>query len=109
MINVNNIKTEVRNFARMLRWSFKMAKGERKNILLVSFCGMIEVFCGLMFVWASKNVIDIASKSLEGSLFNGIIILISVILIQIGFSSISLWIAGIMPLSLLNKIKHKLF
>ncbi len=109
MIDFNNIRTEIRNFAQMLRWSFKMAKGERKNILLVSFCGMIEVFCGLMFVWASKNVIDIASKSIEGSLLNGIIILISVILIQIGFSAISLWIDGNMPVRLLNKIKHKLF
>ena len=70
---------------------------------------MIEFFCGLMFVWASKNVIDIASKSIEGSLLNGIIILISVILIQIGFSAISLWIDGNMPVRLLNKIKHKLF
>lgn len=109
MMNPRKIKGEISNFLRMLVWSFRMARGERKEILFVTFCGMVEVFCGLAFVWASKNVIDIASKSTDGDLIYGIIILITVIIVQISFNAISQWVDGNMPIRLVNMIRHKLF
>lgn len=97
------------NFRLVVHWMLSVAKGQWKRISFSCLVGVCEVACSLGFVWASKNVVDIATRAHTGNLFYAACITAVFLVVQLGFSSIDMWINGCMPVDTGNILRHRLF
>ena len=60
-------------------WLRRKMRGIRLRIVLSSVVGILNVCAGLFFVWVSKRLIDIATRSVEGEMKYYIVLLVGVI------------------------------
>lgn len=93
---------------RILQWLYGCSVGQRKRILLSCLLGVCEVGCNLMFVWASKQVIDIATGAKMGSLWGMAIFAASLMAAQLAFSSLDMWLNSCLPVEGSNRLRHRL-
>lgn len=71
-----------------LRWAWALTRGRRMSILFSILIGVIKVILGLLFVWLSKQVIDIAVADREGNIGLFSIFLVSTLVVEIGCSAL---------------------
>ncbi len=94
---------------KMMRWFREHLVGLRFRIVLSSLIGVLGVCTGLFFVWVSKQLIDIASRSAEGNMTHYIILLIATIAVQIILSAWKSRLEVQTDISFKNRVRHKLF
>ncbi len=68
---------------RVWRWLWKNSQGSRVYILLLTVLSIVYSLLMLSFVTASKNVIDIATNVLEGSLMKASLVLVLLLALQL--------------------------
>lgn len=83
--------------------------GIRFRILLISLAGMLNVCAGLFFVWISKQLIDIATRSIEGNMVHYIVLLIATMVGQIILSALKNRLEAENDIYFKNRWRYKLF
>lgn len=89
--------------------AWKLSKGVRRSLgmhLLASTC---HVMASLGFVWACKQLIDVATGTVEGSLTLYAWLLTGVIVLQLTFTGIKNWLAAYCDIAVRNTLRKDLF
>lgn len=89
--------------------AWKLSKGVRRSLgmhLLASAC---HVMSSLGFVWACKQLIDVATGVVEGSLTLYAWLLAGVIVLQLTFTGIKNWLAAYCDIVVRNTLRKDLF
>ena len=55
----------------LLRWLWRVLRGNRRQVVLNASLGLMGVVCSLLMVWAMQRAIDTASGVREGSIYIG--------------------------------------
>lgn len=92
-----------------IRQILKYLQGVRFRIVLNSLAGILNVCAGLFFVWVSKQLIDIATRSIEGNMTHYIVLLIATMCSQIILSALKNRLETETDIYFKNKWRHKLF
>lgn len=92
-----------------LKYIWEVSSGQRGRILLSCFTGILGVAFALAFIYASKQVIDIATKVTEGSLMHAALLTIALLIAQLLCSTADTWISTRMQIETGNALRHRLF
>ncbi len=87
----------------------KYLQGIRFRIVLSSLIGILNVGAGLFFVWISKQLIDIATRSAEGDITHYTLLLVAIMASQIILSAWRNRIESEADIYFKNKWRHSLF
>lgn len=90
-------------------WLRRKMRGIRLRIVLSSVVGILNVCAGLFFVWVSKRLIDIATRSVEGEMKYYIVLLVGVIGLEILFSAWKNRLESQTDICLKNRLRYDLF
>lgn len=97
------------NLKQHIHWFWDASDGNKLRIILGSVIGILNVCTSLFFVWSCKQLIDIATHSLEGEMMHYTILLITTIVLQLFFSAWSNRLENKNDLLLKNNLRHTLF
>lgn len=90
-------------------WFWNAIKGNRLRIALSSIAGILDVCSSLLFVWACKQLIDIATNTVQGNMLHYAILFIVSIVLQIFFSTCYNRLEGLNDAQLKIKLRYNLF
>lgn len=94
---------------RKLKYIWEVSAGQRGRILLSCFTGILGVAFALAFIYASKQVIDIATGATAGSLMDAAILTVALLVAQLLCSTADTWISTRMQIETGNALRHRLF
>lgn len=92
-----------------LKYIWEVSSGQRGQILLSCFTGILGVLFSLAFIYASKIVIDIATEVTTGSLIHAAILTIVLLIAQLLCGTVDTWISTRMQIEAGNALRHRLF
>lgn len=92
-----------------IRWIQKYLTGIRFRVLLNSLTGILNVCAALLFVWLSKQLIDIATHADEGNMTHYIVLLIATMGSQIILSVLKGRLEAETDIRFKNKLRYALF
>lgn len=93
----------------LIQWLWHNSKGARKQAMLNTAVGLIDVVCQLLWVLACKHAIDIATDNASGSLVTTGIAIASLMLIEILARGINRWINSILGVKASNRMRLGIF
>lgn len=95
-----------------LMWIYKESKHVLGYILLLTILGMLLSVCGVSFALVSKNVLDVATRSINGNViksFTNLAVLIVIQLsLQILFSTVNVRVIGKLNISIRKRLFENL-
>jgi ABC-type multidrug transport system fused ATPase/permease subunit len=96
----------------ILQWLWQYTKGIRLRLLLNCLIGITRVIAGLLFIYVSKQLIDMATNHIPFSstpftIF--IILLIVFLLSQVVCNNVNYWLTNQTVIKMKNDVRHKLF
>ncbi|MFV0417417.1 MAG: ABC transporter ATP-binding protein [Dysgonomonas sp.] len=97
------------NLKQHVYWSWNAIGGLRLSILLNSIIGILRVFVSLSFIWICKQLIDIASHTIDGNIGYYTFLLIISVIIELLFSAWNNSLEKKNDIRLKNKLRHELF
>lgn len=97
------------NLRTTISWLYSVTYGQRWRIMVSCLMGLFEVSCSLGFVWASKRVIDIATGAVHGNIGVAAVITILILVAQLSFAGVDMWLSGCMPVDVGNRLRSRLF
>lgn len=86
-----------------------VTKGHRRRIAGIILLSAVEVLCSLVFVYISKVIIDIATDQREGTWQWYALWLVLLIIGQIAFRTMAIWLVNITEIQLTNGIRYQIF
>lgn len=92
-----------------LNYIWTVSAGQRGRILLSCFTGILGVLLALAFIYASKQVIDIATGATTGSLVHAAILTVILLIAQLLCGTADTWIGTRMQIETGNALRHRLF
>lgn len=92
-----------------LNYIWTVSAGQRGRILLSCFTGILGVILTLAFIYASKQVIDIATGATTGSLVHAAILTVILLIAQLLCGTADTWISTRMQIETGNALRHRLF
>lgn len=92
-----------------LKYIWEVSSGQRGRILLSCFTGILGVAFALAFIYASKQVIDIATGVIDGNLMHAALLTIALLIAQLLCSTADTWISTRMQVETGNALRHRLF
>lgn len=92
-----------------LNYIWTVSAGQRGRILLSCFTGILGVILALAFIYASKQVIDIATGATTGSLMHAAILTVILLIAQLLCGTADTWISTRMQIETGNALRHRLF
>ncbi len=92
-----------------IKWLWAAADGLRGRIFLQAAVGVVHVAVSLMYVWTSKQLIDIATSRIEGNIYLFIVAMVACILTQILLSTYVSRMEVESELDMKNRLRHRLF
>ena len=93
----------------MLLWLWQNSRGARKQAIINTGIGLLDVACQLLWVLACKYAIDIATGIKEGSLLTTGILIGALMLIQIASRAASRWIHAVTGNKVRNRMRRDVF
>ena len=93
----------------MLLWLWQNSKGARKQAIINTGIGLLDVACQLSWVLACKYAIDIATGIKEGSLLTTGILIGTLMLVQIASRAVSRWIHAVTGNKVRNRMRRDVF
>ena len=101
---------QLSSYRSLLKWLWRMWKGYRTQALMNVAIGLGVVALDLLFVWATKLAIDIATGvDTQFSLKWAIFLLICFACGQVGLGICSRWVSAVLGVRAQNKIQHDLY
>ena len=94
---------------KQIKYIWEVSRGQRGRILLSCLTGIIGVAVSLVFIYASKVVIDIATGAAIGSLTNAAILTIALLIAQLLCGAVDTWLSTRMQVETGNALRHRLF
>ena len=77
---------------RKLKYILEVSSGQRGRILLTCLTGILGVGISLAFIYASKQVIDVATGVVSGSLMRAASLTVVLLVAQLLCSAVDTWI-----------------
>ena len=92
----------------ILRWLWKVMRGNRRQAFFNATIGLLSVGCSLLMVWAMQHTIDMASGASEGSFYWGVALMGGIIITEfiLGFSKI--WLRNILGIKAQNHMQQQM-
>ena len=97
------------NTKNLIKWLWSSSKGARKQAVVNTLIGILDVACQLLWVLACKHAIDIATGMEQGSLVVTGIVIGLLMLIEITSRGVSRWIHAVIGNKVRNKMRLKIF
>ncbi|MEL5895079.1 ABC transporter ATP-binding protein [Bacteroides sp. GD17] len=95
--------------SKKLKYIWEVSAGQRGRILLSCFTGTLGVAFALAFIYASKQVIDIATGVTGGNMMHAAILTIALLIVQLLCGAADTWISTRMQIETGNALRHRLF
>ena len=92
----------------ILRWLWRVLKGNRRQVLFNACIGLFGVVCSLMMVWAMQRAIDMAAGVREGSLYWGVALMGLVIVCEFALNISKVWIRNILGVKAQNRMQQQM-
>ena len=89
----------------IMRWLWKVWRGNRLQTILNASMGMATVVVSLAQVWAVKRAIDVASGSVEGSIYWAVALMGGLVLIDFAINISSVWIRNVLGVKAQNRMQ----
>lgn len=103
-------KERLRNLGQTSRWLWNISRGYRLQSVLNAIVGSAQVGLDLLFVWATKFTIDIATHvRTDYSLSAALAMLVCIIVFQIAMGIASRWIKAILGVRAQNSMQRRIF
>ena len=90
-------------------WLWRAAEGVRRRIALQTVVGLAHVAISLFYVWTSKQLVDIATSRIEGSLYLFIALMAACIGLQILLSAAVSRMEVETEIDMKNRLRFRLF
>lgn len=90
-------------------WLWRAAEGVRGRIFLQAAVGIVHVVFSLMYVWTSKQLIDIATSRIDGNIYLFVAAMVGCIIVQILLSTFVSRKEIESELDMKNHLRHRLF
>lgn len=90
-------------------WIYKASEGVKGRLLAGTVLGVLRVVLGLAFIWASKQMVDIATGVKEGSLWTGSAWLCALIIGEISISACNGYLYAQTDIRMKNALRLKIF
>ena len=90
----------------IMRWLWKVWRGNRLQTILNASMGMATVAVSLAQVWAVKRAIDVASGSIEGSIYWAVALMGGLVLIDFAINISSVWIRNVLGVKAQNRMQQ---
>ena len=101
---------QLSSYRSLLNWLWRMWKGYRTQALMNVAIGLGVVALDLLFVWATKLAIDIATGvDTQFTLKEAIFLLVCFACGQVGLGICSRWVSAVLGVRAQNKIQHDLY
>ncbi|MBR5069099.1 MAG: ABC transporter ATP-binding protein [Bacteroidales bacterium] len=94
---------------KQLRYFFEQSKGFRLRLLLSLTLGFLSIVFGLLFIYISKCIVDIATSKLDADLWTYVGILAFMLFMRLALRGINLWVNGRVSQGLVNAMRSRLF
>ncbi len=94
---------------RLVFWLWQNSRGARKQAIINTGIGLLDVACQLLWVLACKHAIDIATGIKEGSLTTTGIMIGALMLAQIASRAVSRWIHAVTGNKVRNRMRRDVF
>lgn len=94
---------------RLVFWLWQNSRGARKQAIINTGIGLLDVACQLLWVLACKHAIDIATGIKEGSLATTGIMIGALMLVQIASRAVSRWIHAVTGNKVRNRMRRDVF
>ena len=94
---------------RQTKWLWQVSAGQRKRIALTCLTGIAGVAFSLGFIWTSKQVIDIATGTVEGRLWEMAVVTIILLILQLSCNVLESWLNSRMQVEGGNTLRRRLF
>lgn len=90
----------------IMRWLWKVWRGNRLQTILNASMGMATVVVSLAQVWAVTRAIDVASGSVEGSIYWAVALMGGLVLIDFAINISSVWIRNVLGVKAQNRMQQ---
>lgn len=90
-------------------WLWENSRGIRARILFSALAGILRVAFGLGFVYISKELVDMATGSVQGMLSQYVVWMVLLVLGGIVCNSVVGWMTGLMEVKAQNVLRQRLF
>ena len=108
-ISVEKQNRENRPLGYIVKWLWRNSKGARKQAVINTAIGLVDVVCQLLWVLACKHAIDIATGDARGSLTTTGIIIAVLMFAEIFSRGVSRWIHSVVGNKVRNRMRLKIF
>lgn len=92
-----------------LRFFFDQSRGYRLGLLWSLTLGLLNIICGLIFIYISKSIVDVATGRVEGNMWQYVGYLALMLLLRLGVSGLRQWVSGRVHQRLFNAMRERLF
>ena len=92
----------------LLRWLWRVLKGNRTQAVLNALIGLLGVAASLAMVWAMQRAIDIAAGSRPGSLYWAVAIMGLLILGEFALNMSRVWVKNILGVKAQNRMQQQM-
>ncbi|MBO4671595.1 MAG: ABC transporter ATP-binding protein [Bacteroidales bacterium] len=99
----------MKSFRSCMKALYGMSAPVRWRMLVSVLIGIARIAASLAFVWASKHLVDIATKVSEDPLRHGIIIFVCVLVFQLGVIVLANWWDGYCEVKARNRLRLDTF
>ncbi len=92
----------------IVRWLWRVLRGNRTQALFNASIGMLGVACSLLMVWAMQRTIDMATGVVPGSIYWGVALMGTVILAEFALGISRVWIKNILGVKAQNLMQQQM-
>ena len=92
-----------------LRYFYEQSKGFRLKLLLSLMLGFMSIIFGLLFIYVSKCIVDIATGKMDADLWTWVGILAFMLFMRLALRGVNLWVNGRVSQGLVNAMRSRLF
>lgn len=92
-----------------LRFFFEQSYGYRLRLLWSLALGLLNIICGLIFIYISKSIVDVATGRVEGNMWHYVGYLALMLLLRLAISGLRQWVAGRIHQQLYNAMRERIF
>lgn len=92
----------------LLRWLWRVLKGNRRQTLLNAAIGIMGVGISLLMVLAMQRTVDIAAGARQGSVYWGVAMMGFLILCEFAINILRVWIRNILGVKAQNRMQQQI-
>jgi len=102
-------KMTMKQLKKVARWLYDLSAPYKKKILFFTIWGIINVGLGLLYIWLTKSIIDIATNAQIGNFWLIAFVLIALSLFQISAQYLVGYYGAKFSVEVSNGVRYKMF